>query len=619
MNPTKLFVIVAFALLAFGVTLSMPVAPALAAADKTAPQRLLIDTSGANHAAVRADLQAAGNQVVIDLPEINLLVVYGKGADAAQKLAQDRRIAGVAHDGIRHLINPARKEEFFGKTPDGQRTRIQVTNPTVGTKPKKPAAVTPDTAFNLPGLMWDYARIKAQKAWNHVTGVLGGSSQIIKVGVADTGLDYTHVELQSKVDSVVDFTLTEQPNICSYFFGFPTDQQLATTFSAPSSDLDFNGHGSWIGGNIAGNMHWWNPTTPYSGTNGIAPAVQLVSLKISQNCGSAYDSEIIDAFAYAANHGIDIVSISFGGYLDRSDPDQDLVYRFYERVVNYAWRKGTLIVAAAGNEHVKLGDGGQVISHGDLSTNAGGGDLFGLYETPGGIPKVVMVSATGNVVNAPSASCPSDSLGAGNHQWCKPTSDAHQPFGVGKMNQLTYYSNYGPRIDFAAPGGARKFNLPVWDRGGTEGWPWTGTDSVSGGTSVADGYNAWETYSITSNWATEIPCFTFTDDPNFVDNQCYAIIQGTSMATPHVSAAAADVLAAHPEAWKNPAKLYALLQAGARKIKGNTTPPVSKKDTSAGDLSGVACPAGWCHLGGAPISDADAYGNGLINVFRSAK
>ena len=60
------------------------------------------------------------------------------------------------------------------------------------------------------------------------------------------------------------------------------------------------------------------------GVNGIAPKVGLVALKISQWCGAAFDSEIIAAFLYAADHGIDVVNISFGGYLDRTDPDQDL-------------------------------------------------------------------------------------------------------------------------------------------------------------------------------------------------------------------------------------------------------------------------------------------------------
>ena len=54
------------------------------------------------------------------------------------------------------------------------------------------------------------------------------------------------------------------------------------------------------------------------------------------------------AFYYAANAGIDVVSISFGGYLDRSDPDQDLDLPAGGEAVNYATHKGTMIVAAVG-------------------------------------------------------------------------------------------------------------------------------------------------------------------------------------------------------------------------------------------------------------------------------
>jgi hypothetical protein len=40
------------------------------------------------------------------------------------------------------------------------------------------------------------------------------------------------------------------------------------------------------------------------------------------------------------------------------------------------------------------------------------------------------------------------------------------------------------------PGGARKFNLPVYDRGGTPGFPYT---------PEADGTKVWEDFSTTSN------------------------------------------------------------------------------------------------------------------------
>ena len=340
------------------------------------------------------------------------------------------------------------------------------------------------------------------------------------------------------------------------------------------------------------------------GINGIAPKVNLFDLKISEWCGSAYDSSILDAFQYAADHGIDVVSISFGGYLDRSDPDQEAIYQAYVDMVKYAKSKGTLIVAAAGNEHLRIGAGGQVISHGPLTLPGDPfQDYYGLYETPGGIPGVVDVSATGNVVVGSSPTCaPATITGDAT---CKPASDAHQPTGVGQKDQLTYYSNYGPRIDIAGPGGARKFNVPNADRGGTGGFPYT----------TADGTTAFEDFSITSNWALEIPCFVNVG-VGYPD-QCYSTIQGTSMATPHVSAVAGLVASRSPAIRHHPDAILAVLKLTASRSSHNTTPALSATDTSPGDRTGLACPTGYCHLGGPAISDREAYGAGVVDAFRA--
>jgi subtilisin family serine protease len=287
------------------------------------------------------------------------------------------------------------------------------------------------------------------------------------------------------------------------------------------------------------------------------------------------------------------------------------------------------------------------MSHGILSTPPGGDDLFGLYEVPGGIKGVVDVSSTNNVVNAPSDTCPTangDYSTVGAHPYCKPTSDAHQPFGVGTRNQLTHYSNYGKRIDVAAPGGARKFNLPAVDRGGTEGWPFTGSDSYAsdndpgGGesdTATADGFQTWEDFSITSNFALEIPCVIFdgsSADPDpdgyygvpiqtgFDDDQCYSAIQGTSMAAPHASATLALIASAHPELRFDPKSLIKFLKKSAVtpvKLLTNTTPPVSATDVSASDLTGDTCDFGYCHLGGKAIKAKEAFGAGLVNAAKA--
>jgi subtilisin family serine protease len=338
------------------------------------------------------------------------------------------------------------------------------------------------------------------------------------------------------------------------------------------------------------------------------------STKISQWCGTTDDASILDAFVTAANMRLDVVSISFGGYLDLSDTQQRVTYYAYQGVVQYARSRGTVIAASAGNEHVRLGAGGRVISHGQL-TSAGDPDpaqnwpdLYGHYEVPGGVPGVVDVAATNRTTVPSSSSCPAGSTGTptATSATCKPTSDAHQAAGQGRNNQLSYYSSYGPRIDIAAPGGARKFNLPVWDRGGTPGFPVTSSDLT----------NAWETFSITSNWATGIPCYTFTVGSGFPQGQCYSTIQGTSMAAPHVSAAVALMASAHAGLRHRPAALVSRLKATANRSVHNETRALSATDTSPGDLTGARCPLGNCHLSGGRIPDREAYGAGLVNVSR---
>ena len=112
-------------------------------------------------------------------------------------------------------------------------------------------------------------------------------------------------------------TLDDSPSICKLLNPpLPTDRQLAAKFEGPVS-TDWNGHGSWIGGNIAAALDG-------GGINGIAPKVRLVAIKIAENCGYCLRSAtMLDAFVWAADNGVDIVSISFGGYLDRSNPDAE--------------------------------------------------------------------------------------------------------------------------------------------------------------------------------------------------------------------------------------------------------------------------------------------------------
>src|SRR5262249_28538015 len=135
--------------------------------------------------------------------------------------------------------------------------------------------------------------------------------------------------------------------------------------------------------------------------------------------------------------------------------------------VNYCLSRGIPVFAAAGNEHVRVDrvsldlEGQELDDVGQVSLGPEGigavtpgtdtpedFDLRGGLVIPGGGPCVTMVSAAANATGQAPASAPL--------RW-----RAH----VGARDQLAYYSNYGSRVDLAAPGGARAYEIPGYDGG----------------------------------------------------------------------------------------------------------------------------------------------------------
>jgi subtilisin family serine protease len=112
----------------------------------------------------------------------------------------------------------------------------------------------------------------------------------------------------------------------------------------------------------------------------------------------------------------------------------------------------------------------------------------------------------------------------------------------------------------------------------------------------------------------QIPCFTFTTGSGFPQGECYSTIQGTSMAAPQVVGSLALIASAHPSLRKHPGALIARLKRLANDGPNNATRAISATDTSPGDLTGIPCNLGYCHLEGARIPDSEAYGAGLVNV-----
>jgi hypothetical protein len=88
------------------------------------------------------------------------------------------------------------------------------------------------------------------------------------------------------------------------------------------------------------------------------------------------------------------------------------------------------------------------------------------------------------------------------------------------------------------------------------------------------------------------------------------------MAAPHVAAALALIASAHPRLRDHPGALVTLLKRQADRDVHNYTRAMDPNDRSPGDLSGLTCEFGSCHLGGPRISDREAYGAGLVDVSR---
>ena len=140
----------------------------------------------------------------------------------------------------------------------------------------------------------------------------------IIVAVLDTGIDLGHPDLKNAVIGNVTFV---------------------------NEDIyDHNGHGTHVAGIIAASGNASNGKF-----KGVAYGVKILNVKVANQYGSAWLSDIIDGITWAVNHSAKIISLSFGATPDFTiwSPFEDSP--FYE-AVRWAVSQGTLVVIAAGND-----------------------------------------------------------------------------------------------------------------------------------------------------------------------------------------------------------------------------------------------------------------------------
>ncbi|MGZ4319422.1 MAG: S8 family serine peptidase [Gaiellaceae bacterium] len=542
-------------------------------------------TPGTTPAQMRQVVTAAGATVVADLSPIGAMAVVPGSSGFDARVDRSTAVSAAFEDAL--------LTDTHGR-PDGPGGGGHVPDFAPGPKGKG----FPDPWHELSSflgvtnpegiLQWDDNRMDVPAAWKKTTG-----DRNVVVAVLDTGVDADHRELHDSLDRKLGGNFVFCDDLKTLFgLGYIDRQGLRDCH-----DQDFEGHGTWVASRIAADANGF-------ASNGVAPGVQVASYKVlAAGLGGLASWMISGLLAACSDRDVDIVNMSIEGYLDPSDPASAQVYLLFEDAVSYCRAHGVAVFAAAGNEHVRidrvdlnvggrdLSGAGQVADgpEGFASVSPGSPsladyDLRGLLEVPAGLPGVTMVSATANAIGAAPANVPL--------RW-----QAH----VGARDQLTYYSNYGSRIDLAAPGGARRYDVPFWDGGEGDilygGWGSLGALTPNGliCTDPVDSalFNA--------------ACFK-------LGGQGFGWLQGTSMATPNAAGVAALVLSAHRELRGHPDALVARLKTTANDGVVNYMGP-NDPSNFAPSVFGDPCPTGYCHLDRShPISFGDAYGAGLVDA-----
>src|SRR5262245_59233682 len=521
---------------------------------------------------MRQAVDAAGGVVVTDLSAIDALAVVPRSADFGARIDANRSVTNFFPDTLLAADRGA-DLHFAGGRQGG---------PAWGHHDARVA----DPWHGL--FQWDDDRMDVEQAWRRTTG-----SRSISVAVLDTGVDANHRELRGVVDPRLGGNFIPCSDLIAlYGLGVIDRKGLRDC-----RDGDFEGHGTWAASRIAGAPNGL-------ASNGVATGVRIGSYMVmGAGLGGLSTWILSGLLAACSDPRIDLVNMSIEAYADPSDPAQVDDFMLFTDAVNYCLSRGVPVFAAAGNAHVRVDrvnltlEGRQLTDVGQVSLGPEGiatvtpgtefpedFDLRGGLVIPGGVPGVTMVSATANAIGQAPASVPL--------RW-----RAH----VGARDQLAYYSNYGSRVDLAAPGGARAYEIPGYDGGNGDvlfgRWGSFGA-LAKNGLICTDPFE-----SSVFNSA----CFTARGD-------AYGWLQGTSMSAPNAAGVAALVLSAHPSLVGKPAALLARLSSTADDSPVNFMGP-NDAANDAPALDGTPCPTAFCHIDQYdPIEFSDAYGAGLVDA-----
>ncbi len=379
------------------------------------------------------------------------------------------------------------------------------------------------------------AAVNAKVAWQS-----GWDGTGIGVAVIDSGITY-HTDLYGTTGSGGKLRILYSQD----FVGGGTN--------------DYYGHGEHVAGIIAGSGKDSSYSTYARMFKGIAPNANLINLRVLDQNGQGTDSGVISAIQVAisvqSKYHIRVMNLSLGRQVFESYTQDPLC-----QAVEAAWKKGIVVVAAAGNYG---------------RDNSMGTEGYATITSPGNDPYVITVGAMkteGSRVRSNSLIASYSSKG--------PTMLDHvvKPDIVAPGNRVV--SLYGNPFVNPIPGGS----YYVYEALPQE-YPQNLVPYV-----YYDGSGSLNTWSTTNNYYT---------------------LSGTSMATPVVSGAAALLVQAQPKI--TPDQVKARLMKTAYKsfpVSSTVVDPVTAT-TYVSEYDIFTVGAGYLDVGAALASSDLATGNAL--------
>lgn len=250
-------------------------------------------------------------------------------------------------------------------------------------------------------------------AWDLIPTPINTTTGTVKVAIIDTGVDKTHPDLAGKFDS-------DPKNWVNCYLdpAAPTPIPGAPVSCTLNSGNDVDGHGTHVAGIVAA------ATDNTIGVAGTGFGVKLMSVRVLNNNGVGTLTDVIRGMKWAADNGAKVINLSLGSYEYDMQPEDGIDPKALLQAdgVDYAWNKGVVILAAAGN----CGSGG----NGCKRYGSDGTTVVHEIVNEKSYPAVL-----NNVI----------SVGA-----------------LNTTNQITAYSERGSdKVDVAAPGGTGNGNTSI--------------------------------------------------------------------------------------------------------------------------------------------------------------